>query len=170
MIEKIKLKPAYALIAIGALIIIANIAFGLVISRQERVLDGYEQKVDELRSMTSPRHGGARAAAARIEKFREELPTEGELTSILSEVFEAAGRNGIKIPSGAYSPALSGQGRASQYVFTLPVEGRYADLKKFLYELESNPRPLVVEEVTLSDSRAGESSIGLGIKISVYYR
>lgn len=170
MIEKIYSKPAYAFIAVAALLIAANFAFGLVVSGQERALAGYEATVDELKSMTSPRHGGAFAARARIEKFTEALPEEGELTSILNEVFKAALRNGVNIPTGAYNPVPPKEGRASRYVFTLPVEGRYADLKRFLYELESSPRPLVVEEVTLSSSRAGESRIGLGIKISVYYR
>jgi len=170
MIEKMKSRPAYILISLAVFAIAANFVFGLFVSRQEREIASYEMKVEELRAMSSPRHGGGAAAAVRIKEFREELPDGDELASILNEVFDSAGRNGIRIPSGSYNPAPSKDGRASRYVFTLPVEGRYADLKRFLYELESSARPLMVEDITLTGSRAGESGIGLGIRMSVYYR
>lgn len=162
-------KNAYVLFAISAFLVAANLSFSFIISSQDRELAGYEYRIDELKSLSSPRHGGSLATAARIEKFKRALPEKGELTSILEEIFEAARRNDITVLSGAYDSAHR-EGGASRYVFTMPVEGRYSGLKRFLYELESSGRPLVVEEVTLSGSRAGKSGIGLNMKISVYYR
>lgn len=170
MMSRMKTRPAYIILSLAIFVVAANIAFGFVIRGQERELASFELKVEMLRSVSSPGREGESMAAARVKEFREGLPDARDLTSILNEVFVSAGRNGIRIPSGAYDPSPSKDGHASKYVFTLPVEGRYADLKRFLYELESSQSPLVVEDITLSGSRAGESGIGLGIKMSVYYR
>lgn len=169
MTVKKAFRLAYIVIGFAVALILANLVFGLVLSGQDKEVTILEEKVADLRALTSKRPGTGSATRVAIARFQNALPREQEITSILEEVFKAAARNGILVPSGNYNSVTSNDGLVSRYIFTLPVEGKYAGLKRFLYELEAAARPLVVEEVTLAGS-LDEDRVGLKIMMSAYYR
>ena len=49
------------------------------------------------------------------------------------------------------------------------LEGNYEDIRKFIYELESGPEFLIIDDVTLAQSDAGKP-LTLTVAVSAYYR
>ncbi len=53
---------------------------------------------------------------------------------------------------------------------TMLLAGDYRDIRRFLYELETSPEFIVIEEVVLSQGNEAESSLTLALGVSTYYR
>jgi Tfp pilus assembly protein PilO len=51
----------------------------------------------------------------------------------------------------------------------MELEGSYEDIRQFLYELETTPEFLIVDDVTLGQSEA-EKAVTLSLEVSTYYR
>ncbi|MBI5492849.1 MAG: type 4a pilus biogenesis protein PilO [Deltaproteobacteria bacterium] len=163
MSRSILKKPPVLLLVFSVLLIAADIIFGLkVIGAQRTELSSLEDRVSRLR----PGSG----AASSVDSFKKGLPDANELTGILKEVLESARRNDLKAPAGSYSPEAVKDTDISRYTISLPVEGRYQQIKRFIYEIESSKRPVVIEEITLASGRGEDGAIGLNIRLSAYYR
>ena len=104
-----------------------------------------------------------------VEIFKKRLPDRDGLTDVLDEVFKTARSNGLKIPSGDYGPETVKETAISRYTITLPVEGRYPQIKRFIYDIETMKYPLAIEEITLSRGKGAAGVIGLKIKMSAYF-
>ena len=53
---------------------------------------------------------------------------------------------------------------------TMLLAGDYRDIRRFLYELETSPAFIVIEEVVLSQGNEAGSSLTLALGVSTYYR
>ena len=53
---------------------------------------------------------------------------------------------------------------------TMLLAGDYRDIRRFLYELETSPEFIVIEEVVLSQGNEVGSTLALALGVSTYYR
>ena len=53
---------------------------------------------------------------------------------------------------------------------TMLLAGDYRDIRRFLYELETSPEFIVIEEVVLSQGSEAGSTLTLALGVSTYYR
>lgn len=166
-------KAALAIMLIALLSLVANAVYcRAVTGPMEARLASFEEKEARLRGVLSARAGGAGGNGGAIEgvkSFKEKLPDYKGLTKVLGEVFTAAKKNGLKIPEGDYRPETVKDTDISRYTFSFPVEGRYSQIKKFIYDIETLDRMLVVEDVTLSTGKAEDGTVALNIRMSAYY-
>lgn len=162
-------RPVNILIIILSLVIAGDlIFFSKVIGRQDSEITSLEEKINSLRG-TSRRGGGLERARSGVDAFKKGLPDEKRLTPVLEEVFLTAKKNGLKIPAGDYSPETLKDADISRYMISFPVEGRYSQIKKFIYDLENMKHQLAIEEISMASSKETDGTIGLKIKISAYY-
>lgn len=165
-----KVRRSYWIIAISILIIVLNFVFGAtVLRRQESNSRELEDRVDGLMAAISARDSGPQQNVTAA-NFIQGLPESSGISSILDEVFKSAKANGLDVASADYNSEAFKNSSISRYEFTFPVEGRYRDIKKFLYELESSQRPFVIEELGLVSRKGGDGKTGLNIRMSVLYR
>ncbi len=160
-----KRPVAAASLALAAILVI-NIIFSLTVIR------GQDGEIARLKGEFE--HGGRSRAGlpggmAGLEALRKSLPDKQGLTEVINEVFRAAKKSGLKIPAGDYGPETVKEAGVSRYSISFPVEGRYEQIKGFIFEVETLKHPVVVEEVMLSGSKTEEGVIGLKINISVYF-
>lgn len=152
------------------LALIANMVVNAtVIERQREGIRFYEERVRAL-----GRHRGSAAVrgaslAGDIETFEKHLPQGKGLTKVIADVFGAARKNGLDIPSGDYSPETVKEADFSRYTIFFPVEGRYPQIKKFIYDLETLKHPISIEEIVFSKKKGGRA-IELKIRLSAYFR
>ncbi|MBI5454126.1 MAG: type 4a pilus biogenesis protein PilO [Deltaproteobacteria bacterium] len=158
------LKSRAGIVGIVSLIVIAfNIAYGaIVIERQEEDIARLQA------SVSRGRGAGLAETSDGIVAFKKTLPDKLGLTKVIDKVLASARANGIKIHEGNYAPETIKDAEFSRYSISLPVEGNYPGIKRFIYELESMRDLIIVEEVSLSGAK-GSGSIGLNIRISAYY-
>lgn len=161
-------RPVNILIIILSLVIAGDlIFFSKVIGRQDSEITSLEEKINSLRGTS--RGGVLERARSGVDAFKKGLPDEKRLTPVLEEVFLTAKKNGLKIPAGDYSPEMVKDADISRYMISFPVEGRYPQIKKFIYDLENMKHQLAIEEISMASSKETDGTIGLKIKISAYY-
>ena len=161
--------------AIGAgivfFVIAANVIFSLtVLQRQVSEIAQLERSVSELRhGPGAGRSAGYPQVKVDVETFKKRLPNEKRMTRVVGDILSAAKRNGLVVPTGDYGAETSRETGISQYTITFPVEGRYPQIKKFIYEVETLKYSLAIEDITLTSSKALDGNIGLKIRVSVYF-
>ncbi len=180
-----KIKDKTTLLALliavaAAVVIIFNIGFGMTTQKERsRQLSSLESRSRELRALehkglSSSGAVSLQTASARavqeVEAFKKERLVSGsDLTEVLDEVFKAARKNGLKIRSADYKPATIEDTDISSYVFSFPVQGRYGQIKKFIYDIESSKHMLTVESITMQSSEKAAGRLGLDIVLSIYF-
>jgi Tfp pilus assembly protein PilO len=105
-----------------------------------------------------------RGNARDTERFyRELVPPEGDLVSVLRELDRAAPTPGNR---SFRSEEIKGA-RLQRFAVTMPLAGSYEQLVAFLRRLEAFPRFVTVDRVALRESEGGA---GLDVVVSAYYR
>lgn len=166
-----KTWPLHVLIALSSAAIFGNVVFSqFAISRQERDISSLEEKAALLDAAVSGRGGLAWMSQARLIGFADLAPSQNELPALLRKVFDVARENNLKVPEGDYSAEPARDGRLSKYTFTLPVKGKYGEIKRFIYGLEASELPIAIDELTLAKGKEGGVDLSLNIRISVLYR
>ena len=160
--------PALYLALFSLFVLALNVfAAVTVVNRQEEEIRRLEE---ELISLKYPvRAGSFDKTLGEINTFEERLPSGKEITKVLDEVFTIARKNGLDISTGDYSAQTVDEAEFSRYTISFPVEGRYGDIKKFIYGLETSRYPVIIEEITFSRSKKSKGTIELRIKLSTYF-
>ena len=108
-------------------------------------------------------------ANAEVAMFMRRLPDNGKLTSVLRDIIGSARKNGLNVQEGSYAPQTDMRGDISKYTINFPVEGRYSNIKKFIYDVETLRQILTIEDIALVKGSSEKGIVKLTIKISVYY-
>ncbi|MBI5561017.1 MAG: type 4a pilus biogenesis protein PilO [Deltaproteobacteria bacterium] len=167
-------EPAAGLLKGPYLYIVFVFVFILAINGVITVAVTARQK-EEIRLLEEKVASLSRRAALKtnipedIGTFEKRLPDSKGLTKVIGDVFSAAKKNGLAVPAGDYSPETSSEAGFSRYTVSFPVEGRYPEIKKFIYDLETLKHPVVIEEIAFSRSKKSEGTIELRLRLSVYF-
>jgi len=153
------------------LVIAVNVAAAFfVIAPSQEGLAALERSAAGLRTRGDTARSIERALSD-VGGFEKRLLTEKKgLTTVINEVFRAAARNGLDIQSSEYASGGEGDTGLSHYSISFPVEGRYGKIRKFIHDLETLDRQLVIDEITFSRSKASRGTIELTMRLSVYFR
>jgi Tfp pilus assembly protein PilO len=170
--------------AIGiALVVLAalNLAFWLLFTRpgireSERLEVGTDPQRKELLAR--------RAEVEKQEKFLAQLQkTEAELKRLRSEVLSTRGtrmigaqfevaelceRFGVNWDTVSIDNELLQGEELDRMVMTVPLEGGYPNLRRFLQAVESSDQFLVVEQVGLAEAHEG-GNLQLNVAIATYF-
>jgi Tfp pilus assembly protein PilO len=109
------------------------------------------------------------ANAKDTRRFYEVIgPSDRELLPVLEEVERIARVPGLKIGRRGYRQAkIKGAARLQRVSISVPIEGSYEDLVRFLDRVEASPRFLTVDKVALSNS--GQGGMQLSVQLSAYF-
>lgn len=134
-----------------------------------------EQKQNDLRRLASEKESRAEFLA-RVADSMPATPAIPELLVTLEKISE---NNSLILenftPQESIDVQPGGETKATRYQsmqIELDVIGKYADLKKFIQDIESNIRPINITNISISESSglAGTSEIlRFNIKALVYY-
>ncbi len=169
-------RPEGIVAIAAAAVVFLNLIFGYVVlgTQQER-LDRLEAKLREYESMRAVKQGQAAVSTsveelrADIKKYKERLPDESMLTKVVAAIDDAAERNSLEITRGNYTPEPIDGTSISGYRISFSVEGRYREIKRFVYELETMEYPLAIEELVFSRSKGHTGAVVIKIGITTYY-
>lgn len=157
------------LFVVSAALIAANVVFMLtVIDHQKSLIASLEERIDGLRGSSIGKAKSPERAAVGVAAFKKTLPEREAISKILGEIFGMARGNGLKIDSGDYKPETGKDTDISRYTFSFPMEGGYAQLKRFIYGLESSKYPIVIEDISLTGAKEG-GDISLKVKATIYF-
>jgi tellurite resistance protein len=165
-----------------ALLAVANGVFYFLATRP-RV-----QEYTSLREGTGPQQEALRADRAEVEEREAYLEAlikaEADLATLREEVLSTrkqrmievqlelaalAERFSIDVESITFDNELLREAELDKLVMTVPLEGGYANLRRFLQAVETSEKFLVVERVALGEGKLGGVMLELSISLATYF-
>jgi Tfp pilus assembly protein PilO len=116
-------------------------------------------------------HREARKARKDLNQVWAALPAERDFSPLALGISEEAKRDRVALPSLSYKTEPTLVANTSKGLLQGSMSGRYEDLRRFIYDLETAEELLFIEDLVLT--RSGDTQdqvLTFNIKIAVYLR
>ena len=115
--------------------------------------------------------GKSRADEKLSAFYQEVLPAGREAARRMmdQQLPALADQTGVRWLKRTSEAAIAKDGRLGQLTTTMVLEGEYAELRHFIYAVESAPYFIIVEDVMLAEARPNEA-LTLTVRLSTYFR
>jgi len=152
---------------ICAAFIMANVLFSLLAAAPLATgLKELEFRSAELRKRN--------AEAMQFQKQKKDIAgikagiqTQKDMPLLVKDLVQTARRMNLRVGPINYDIPKPGSGGLAMLTFSFPAEGRYPDIKKFIYETESSPRLVGIQNMTLDSEKDG---VKLNVKLVTYIK
>lgn len=115
-------------------------------------------------------HQAARRAKKDLAQVWDALPQERDFAPLALGITEEAKRNHVTLPALSYKTEATSVANTSKGVLQGTMSGRYEDLRKFLYDLETAEELVYIEDVDLVRTSTPQEQLTFNIKIVTYLR
>ncbi|HEX7549651.1 MAG TPA: type 4a pilus biogenesis protein PilO [Candidatus Methylomirabilis sp.] len=109
------------------------------------------------------------SAFREVEEFSQGYPRRTDLVGLMGRLTKLAQSLSLQVPDVNYTPSEMKEASLTKLVVTMGVEGTYGKIRRYLYELEGMRRFLVIERLSLRDSK-GTSDVQVQIQLALYLR
>jgi Tfp pilus assembly protein PilO len=167
---------------LGVLLAATIVAAGLVLYPPGGSADEVERQLAALQSQAGAKRtmlASSRQHVAAVEQGRKEgeqflnqyfLARRTAYSTLLSELVEAADRAKIKPKEHAYSiEPIEGSDTLSMMTISANYEGTYANLMRFVHEVDRSPRLLIIEGLNAAPQQGG-GPLSITLKIDTFVR
>jgi Tfp pilus assembly protein PilO len=86
---------------------------------------------------------------------------------LVKEFVQTARRLNLSVAAINYDMPKRGSGELTMLAFSFPAEGRYPDIKRFIYEVETSDRLVGVQDLKL-ESETGR--VKMNVKLMTYVK
>jgi len=134
---------------------------------QQEALRAHRAEVEEREGY----HEALVKAEADLLTLREAVLSTRKLrmTEVYLELASLAGQFSIDVDSISFDNEILREEELDKLVMTVPLEGGYANLRKFLRAVENSEKFLVVERVALGEGKRGGVLLQLSISLATYF-
>jgi len=108
-------------------------------------------------------------AFREVEEFSQGYPRRTDLVGLMGRLTKLAQSLSLRVPDVNYTPSEMKEASLTKLVVTMGVEGTYGKIRRYLYELEGMRRFLVIEKLSLRDSK-GTSDVQVQVQLALYLR
>jgi type IV pilus assembly PilO-like protein len=163
--EKDKRLRTAVLVCVG-LLALDVLLYGGLVAPSAAWLSTWDAKYGELRK----RHAGAVLFEKQKPAFAgimAGIPAQKDMPLLVKELVQTARRLNLTVSSVKYDIPKRASGELALLTFSFPAEGRYPDIKRFIYEVETSDRLVGIQELKL------ETSLGrvkLDMKLVTYIK
>jgi Tfp pilus assembly protein PilO len=134
---------------------------------QQRALAARAAEVEEAESYLEQ----LQQAERDLRTLRDEVlaTREERMVEVQLELNELAGKFSIDVDTITFSNDLLQDEGLDKLAMVVPLEGGYANLRKFLQAVEGSSKFLVVERVALGEGKRGGVLLELSITLATYF-
>ena len=156
-------------IALGLLVVLSIVhEIGVVGAESKR------ERVEQEWTSTRQRlmhHREARKARKDLSQVWAVLPAERDFAPLALGISEEAKRDRVTLPALSYKTEPTLVAHTSKGLLQGSMSGRYEDLRRFIYDLETAEELLFIEDLELARSGgAQDQTLTFNIKIATYLR
>ncbi len=161
-------------VAAGLLVVNALVLVLLLIparaqrSEQENRLLDLQRRIRTLQRETQSKEGTL-TALREVDEFAQGYPPRAELVSLVGRLTKEARDLALQVPSVSYRPEALKDADLTRVTLTMGVQGSYGNIRRYLYELEGMGRQLLIERLSLRDSK-GTAALDVQLQVSLYVR
>jgi Tfp pilus assembly protein PilO len=133
---------------------------------------------EERLKTTAATSSGLRMRHAEAVQFNEQkplfadllagIPAQKDMPLLVKDLEQMAKRLNLAVATINYDIPRRESGELAMLSFSFPVEGRYPDIKRFIYEVETSGRVIGIQDVNLESSDKGK--VKLQMKLMTYVR
>jgi Tfp pilus assembly protein PilO len=148
-------KPLQGLIAITAGVLCAVLLlYAFLVRPAGARLSAREAQYSDLRK----RRGEAllfRKQKQELAGLKAGIPSQKDMPLLVKDLVQNARRLNLSVSTINYDMPRRGAEDLALLSFSFPAEGRYADVKRFVYDIETSDRLVGVQELKLSEGDKG---------------
>ena len=120
---------------------------------------------------TAMYHREARKAKQDVSRVWAMLPAGRDFTPLALRISDDAKRDRVTLPALSYKTEPTLVTNTSKGLLQGPMTGRYEDLRRFIYGLETTEALLFIEDLELTGSgRTQDTLLTFNVKIATYLR
>lgn len=172
-----KNRKMQALLLLLVALAVADAGFFLLRVNPARArLSGLQDRLASLerdvaaRQAEYDRYAAYNKSLADVERFKAVLPRRSEYTGVIEQVYRLAKNDGMASESfGTTKKDVKEEGDLSQLTFSMPIRGRYSDVRKFIHDVETSDLFLAIDSLGLSKVEEPDQ-ISLTIGLSTFVR
>lgn len=109
------------------------------------------------------------ALLKKMDQFRNQIPPQGAILAMVRRVTDEAHRLNLHVPSVKYQPGDVREDKLVKLTVQMDVKGRYAAIRRFLYEVEGLQDPLMIEKLVLNSQR-GANQLTLRLQLAAFFQ
>lgn len=114
------------------------------------------------------KHRSSDTPSEQLIEFYKFFPTEKDSPEWLAKLVTVAEKNGLSLNEGEYKVTQDKVGKLMRYKITLPVEGKYPQIRKFLGSLPVEIPALALENVQFERKDIVDATVQAKIKLVLY--
>lgn len=150
----------------SGLIVLNLLVYGAVVAPAARRLAGERQQYGELKK----EHADAVLFQKQKRLFAgltAGIPAQKDVPLLINDLVQTARRLNLSVGVINSDIPTPGRGGLTMLTFTFPASGAYADIKRFIYEVETSDRIVGIQDVKLGSEKG---RVGLQMKLVTYIR
>ena len=104
--------------------------------------------------------------------YGEVLPTDLSAARKVTymTLAQLARKTNLKVVRRAWDEDQERDSALARLQVGLVLEGQYEDMRAFVYQLETAPEFVIIDDVTIDQVRDGGTALSLRLQLSTYYR
>jgi hypothetical protein len=106
--------------------------------------------------------------AMQLAEFYKLFPGADSLTDALEHIYGVASKNNLILDQAEYSLSSIPTGRLQTYEISLPVRGRYVQVRNFVSELLAQNKNMALSEVGFARNSATDIGVEANLKLTLY--
>lgn len=116
--------------------------------------------------------GKARAAAELATFYHDVLPQDlaGARRLTYLRLARLARESNLEYERSQYAPQVDDQSTLTRLQIQMVLAGTYAEMRDFIYQLETAPEFVVIDNIRLAEGGEGTGSLMVTLDLSTYYR
>ena len=116
--------------------------------------------------------GKERASVELASFYKDVLPADlaGARRLTYLRLAQLAREAGLKLKTSSMDPREQRTSTLERLEISIDLEGSYDGMRAFIYQLDTAPEFVVIDDVSLSDQSGDQSALQLSIQLSTYYR
>jgi Tfp pilus assembly protein PilO len=140
-------------------------------SQQQRIVK-LERELTKLRAQQSQQDATPMRAALTTDEqlaaFYAYFPSRAKTADILATLYAEAAKQSLRIDRAEYRAASDSVGKIMRYQITLPVQGSYPQIRRFVAGTLADVPVVSIENVQFQRQKAGDQTVEAKIRLVVY--
>jgi Tfp pilus assembly protein PilO len=170
-------------VGIGAAVVLNALLYALVVyPLSERVANIAERErvADQTLARARAEHdrasgtltGKSRAAAELATFYQDVLPQDlaGARRLTYLRLARLARESGLEYQRASYAPVVETGSTLTRLQIQLVLSGTYPDMRNFIYQLETAPEFVVIDNVYLAEGADDGGTLAITLDLSTYFR
>ncbi len=140
--------------------------YSFLLSPAAARLRGMEARAAELRHRHAEA-GVVRAPRTLFAGLMAGIPAQKDMPILVKDLVQTARQHGLSVASITYDMPSRAGGELALLKFSFPAEGKYADVKRFIYNVETSDRLVGIQEMKLGSDKG---RVNMEMKLVTYIK